>query len=676
MTTCLSWLDALGWRPGFMIDARVAEMYRRAVENDLITPDDALACRDILAIAGWRVADGEADFAVNCLLAGLFSVCNQGSLCLPLDVGTLETEFGRLLATSGDVVDSLPAAGHVAARAASLIDDGLPLFANPDGWDPYPLVTDGRFLWFSRHHVHETGLNAALQRLALTPGGQFVSNTLSGMDLESVVNQVGAGREGRDLNDRQKSAVMKALVKRFVVVSGGPGTGKTRILAALLRAWCLCGAVPGEMLLVAPTGRAGRRMGESISAAIDDAIIGPDEFQVEDIRGLTGSTIHRALGFRPSWNDFRFGPDNPLPHRYVVCDEVSMVDAALMNRLLQAVRPEARVVFLGDRDQLPSVDSGTVLADIIPRGDVSGPMKDSIVMLSQSYRAGGQVLSLAGVANAGDGQRFLDRAGRLADRVPDRDEWGLPGAACVILRPDYRRQGGIGPMLESWVSWIYGCRPEAGSIGRAFEVLAARRLDTRFAPDSEDAVVMNGLFRALETGRILCVLRDGPEGVVGINRAIGRLAGGRDGLFAGCPVLVTRNIAAQGLFNGDVGMVMNDLDGQPVAVFDDGGVFRSFPVQSIPGLEPAFATTVHKSQGSEYGNVLLFLPSRADHPLLVREILYTAMTRAKNNVWIHGTDESIRGAISRKVSRYSGMSPWNRPDPPHDPIHPMPRTGE
>ena len=97
MTKGLSWLDALGWRPGFMIDARVAEMYRRAVENDLITPDDALACRDILAIAGWRVADAEADFAVNCLMAGLFSVCNQGSLCLPLDVGTLETEFGACL---------------------------------------------------------------------------------------------------------------------------------------------------------------------------------------------------------------------------------------------------------------------------------------------------------------------------------------------------------------------------------------------------------------------------------------------------------------------------------------------------------------------------------------------------------------------------------------------------
>ena len=226
-------------------------------------------------------------------------------------------------------------------------------------------------------------------------------------------------------------------------------------------------------------------------------------------------------------------------------------------------------------------------------------------MLSQSYRAGGQVLSLAGVANAGDGQRFLIGPVACRPRSGSR-RWGflVPHG---ILRPDYPRQGGIGPMLES--CFVDGCRPEPALL--VVRGPGARRLDTRFAPGSEDAVVMNGLFRALQMGRILAC-RDG-RGVVGINRAIARLAGGRDGLFAGgrdglfagCPVLVTRNIAAQGLFNGDVGMVMNDLDGQPVAIFDDGVVFRSFPVQSIPGLEPAFATTVHKSQGSEYGNVLL-----------------------------------------------------------------------
>lgn len=661
MTKGLVWLDALRWRPGFQIDDRVVAMYRRAVENDMISPDDALACRDILAVAGWVAGDADTDFAVHCLLAGLFSVCNQGSLCLPVDVATLEFEFSRLLVASGENADPLPSAGLVARHAASLIQGGLPLFANPNGWGPYPLVTDGRFLWFHRNHVHERGLQASLERLVMSSPQSFMASPISGGGLDGVVKQVSAGRDGRDLNEQQKSAVMKALVNRFVVVSGGPGTGKTRILAALLRAWCLCGAVPAEVLLVAPTGRAGRRMGESICAAIDDAIIGSDEFLVESIRGMTGSTIHRALGYRPSSNDFRFGADNPLPHRYVVCDEVSMVDAALMDRLLQAVGPDARVVLLGDRDQLPSVDSGTVLADIIPRGDVSGPMAGPVVMLTESYRAGGQVLSLAGVANSGDGRKFIEKAGRRAELVPGSGDWGRPGAACVILQPGSRGFGGIEPLLASWVSWMYECGSDASAIARMFRKLADERVDTRFQPDSRGLASVVRLFGALEAGRILCVLRDGPEGVVGINRAITRLAGGRGRLFPGCPVLVTRNMNYQNqrLFNGDVGIVMNDIDGQPVAVFGDGGVFHSFPVQSIAGLEPAFATTVHKSQGSEYGNVLLFLPSRADHPLLVREILYTAMTRAKNNVWIHGTDESIKGAISRKVSRYSGMSLWD-----------------
>ncbi len=443
------------------------------------------------------------------------------------------------------------------------------------------------------------------------------------------------GEQGPDL---QRVAAVAAALRSLSVVSGGPGTGKTTTVVRMLALLASQSAEPLRIGLAAPTGKAAARMQEAIRAAraslpVDEAIRAriPDDAR----------TIHRLLGARPESASFRHGPANPLPLDVLVVDEASMVDLALMARIVGALPDAARLVLLGDRDQLASVEAGAVLGDLcgpapgfsdafrarieglvgssLPAGAREGtPLADCVVLLSRSYRFAGDsdIGRLADAVNRGDAERaraLLDAAG-----TPD------------VSRAD-------GPDRELVATAVAGYREYLARVAAV-------------APPAE-------IFAAFRGFRVLCAHRRGPRGAETLNRLVVERLGAHGEWYAGRPVLVTENDYALRLFNGDVGIALPDPDaGGRLRVFFEGeaGTLRRIPPLRLPPHETTYAMTIHKSQGSEFDRVVLVLPPE-DSRLLTRELLYTAITRARSSVLMWGDDLVVRAAVERRLVRSSGL---------------------
>ncbi len=636
-------------------------MYTRAVEQGLVSVADVLTIRDILIRAGGQES---LEPCGHCLLIALFAIVGRGSTCLPLDATRLSKEFAAFCAGEHE---------SMAASAVAMIKSGIPLLRGDGG--PWPLVVSEDRLYFSRVFDSESSLRQRLASLVAAGDSELVCDA---GDLSGIINTASIGAAGgRDLNALQKLALFLALRKRFLVVSGGPGTGKTAILGAIVRAFIQAGVSPSDVLLTAPTGRAARRMGELLDASLNPGAA----VAVEGSPGMPAvHTIHAALGYNPSRGTFRHTEFNPLPYRLVACDEVSMVDVGVMDSLLAAVRDDATVVMLGDRDQLPSVDVGAVLGDLV--GSIQAPqyrsatldaaraagitvdglpvgetaMADRLVLLRDSYRTTGDVLTRAGRVNRGDRRAFVGCEVSVLDRAEDAFDWGAPGAACRVVDNLDRFPGGLDGLLRSWIDWWYSGLSfvARGRTGFFRDVLAAfRGLLIHAEPDASDEAVVIECLSLPARGRILCALRDGSRGAAGVNQAIRQIVGSGSGLYPGCPVMVTRNSRRHNLFNGDTGIALATDCGLR-AWFMSGKRPVSVPVDGDLELVPAHAVTIHKSQGSEYDNVLVILPE-SDSRLLSRELIYTAMTRSRNNAWIVGRQPVIESAIAKRIERYSGI---------------------
>lgn len=429
---------------------------------------------------------------------------------------------------------------------------------------------------------------------------------------------------------RQALAARTAVERSFTVISGGPGTGKTstvvRILALLVEQALARGEHPPRVGLLAPTGKAAARLHEAVTQA-KATLACRDE--VRDAIGVDkASTIHRALGMRPGGTRrFRHDAETPLAMDVVVVDEASMVDLALMVRLFDAIPERARVILLGDKDQLASVEAGAVLGDICGAGFVAPPRAEiaaCIVQLSHSWRYAAEsgIGALARAINAGDADAALAllRDPRVSDvRLAE-------GEATRALWPELR------------TAVVDGFAP-------CFEGSGAERL------------------RALGRFRVVCAHRRGRHGLVALNRAIEALLAERNWIdrrgehYAGLPVLVTQNDYGVRLFNGDLGVVTPHPDDPKRlrAEFpDEHGGTRSVALARLPPHEPVYATSVHKCQGSEMDEVAVVLPPEPS-PLTTRELLYTAVTRARHRVTIYGSADVVRHAVQTRVERASGL---------------------
>jgi exodeoxyribonuclease V alpha subunit len=415
--------------------------------------------------------------------------------------------------------------------------------------------------------------------------------------------------------DFQELAAAKAVANKFTVITGGPGTGKTRTVMRILE---LLFAQPhGETLrvaLAAPTGKAAARMTESVRAVREN---------------LAATTIHRLLGYVPGSPSFRQNAQKPLAADVVIIDEASMVDLALMAKLVVAVPPSARLILLGDRDQLASVEAGSVLADICAAAEEAAPnepLHGSVVHLGRNYRFAetGGIYRASAAINSGNAEAAVTALRSTSD---GEARWHpLPAAARLPDALRARVVEAFGPYLQA---------------GDPVAALAA-----------------------LQNFRLLCALRHGPFGVENLTAVVEEILSGAGLLLAkpgwyGCqPIMITQNDYNLGLFNGDSGVVLPDAeaDGDLRAFFfaSSEGKVRRFLPSRLPAHETAFAITVHKSQGSEFSEVLLVLPAE-DSPVLTRELLYTGLTRAREKVELWSSEAILLAAINRQVSRTSGL---------------------
>ncbi|MGO1166855.1 MAG: exodeoxyribonuclease V subunit alpha [Janibacter sp.] len=419
----------------------------------------------------------------------------------------------------------------------------------------------------------------------------------------------------------QRDAVRAAATQLTTVLAGGPGTGKTSTVAGLLTLLLEQAEASGRrprIALAAPTGKAAARLRESVLGSLAD-LPEPDRLRLgEEIEAVT---VHRLLGWRPdSGNRFRRGRGNPLPHDIVVVDEASMLSLTLTARLLEALRPTARLLLVGDPDQLASVEAGAVLADLVAGyGErEAGP----VVRLRTSHRFGQEIGALAEAV----------RTGR-ADEVMEILAATTPGGAIEHLPVD--------------------------DVLGADEALRPRLLQHALRL-RELALAGHHTAALHELGeqRVLCAHRDGPWGVGPWNDRVERWLGeatdysGRQ--LVGRPLLVTTNDRGLGLYNGDTGVMALRADGRVVGVFGDPTAPLVHAATSLADVDTAHALTIHKSQGSQARSVTVLLPD-ADSRLLTRELLYTAITRAQERVTLVGSEAAIRAAVTRRTQRATGL---------------------
>lgn len=428
----------------------------------------------------------------------------------------------------------------------------------------------------------------------------------------------------------QRAAARAALGRSTTVLTGGPGTGKTTTVAGLLALLAeqhehATGRLP-RMALCAPTGKASARLQEAVDEATER--LEPEDRQ--RVAGVRSSTLHRLLGWRrDSRVRFRHHRGNRLPHDLVVVDETSMVSLTMMARLLEALRPDTRLLLVGDPDQLASVEAGAVLADIV---------------------AGFEAHPDSPVSALRRRHRFGERIGALADALRDGDS----DAAIRAL--------GEGDPRDPEAEVVLVDALEPAAVERFRSGLVDVAVELRRAGEHGDR---DGALAALAGHRLLCAHREGPYGVGGLNRLVERLvsertgAGGYDEWYAGRPVLVTANDHDQLLHNGDMGVTVRDVGDDGVGrlrvVFDLAGGPREFATSRLSGVETVHAMTVHKSQGSQARTVSVVLPE-PDSRLLTRELFYTAVTRAQEQVRVVGTEAAVRAGIDRQVQRASGLA--------------------
>ena len=607
-----------------------------------------------------------------------------GAALASLAVGTGHTAYDPtrpqlvLGMASGNALPGLPDAHEwIAAWHAS------PWVCEPeaDAIAPasFPLVLENGLLYLRRYREYERGLASGLKRLAAQP--------LASVDLVAIQPLFAALFPEAKAGDRQARAAALALVQSLLLITGGPGTGKTSTIARLLLLLIAQADANGSALriaLAAPTGRAADRMSESLHAAIANL----QESSVLQPKWLAAlpqqaSTLHRLLGSRPGSPRFRHHAGQPLPFDVIVVDEASMVDMPLMCKLVDAVADGARLILLGDRDQLPSVEAGDVLAAI---GDAAGDGETLSEALASSLAP---LLSV--VPRRSDVSRETTQVTHDHSEQSDMfDSKDIGSSIATYVAPTAASAAERSPLFGHRVQLLRGYRQSAeldlsplahavreGDADAALDHLRDGRLrgvhfheeaSSPLVSGSRSVLLAHWRAMAAETEpaaalasadhlRLLTALREGPQGASTLNAQIEEALAGaqRETYFHGRLLLVTENSYRHGLFNGDVGICLRQADGNVAVFFPGGGQgVRAFHPAALPAHASAFALTVHKAQGSEFNQAWIVLPQQ-DARTLTRELLYTALTRARNQVHLFAREDILRTLLARKAQRVTGL---------------------
>ena len=646
------------------VDHLTLDLFAEPEPETLAPAPAAATCADVLAtLRDWSeqgllrhldtalarfIAAQDAEAAPELLVATavLVQMEGRGHSCLPL--ATLIADPNAVLAWPADAQDGLNALwARLATRlaqwqyalarsplvrvASSAADQGQPLVLG--GPDDAPLLYLRRYWDYERQVAAQI---TARSTAVLPVDAPEVKRWLDKMFAPAPATF-----------DWQRLACAVALRGRFSVITGGPGTGKTYTVARLLALLFATAPEPERLrvALAAPTGKAAARLKQSIDASLKDlhaSLGGALDLEALVQRVGAARTLHSLLGARPDTRAFAFHHGNPLDIDVLIVDEASMIHLEMMAALLDALPATARVVFLGDKDQLASVEAGAVLGDLcrsaeaghytpetaryalaaagqqlpaacLAAADNALPLAQQTVMLRESRRFGGPIGQLAEAVNTGDSARAL--------ALLQAGEGG-------VLR---LREGTPAPSV-----WQMAVEKAPGRVNyQAFARALAARPALPMAPEVHAAWV-RGVLKAFERFRLLCAVREGDWGVAGLNRAVEKALAAQGAIaprgewYAGRPVMVTRNDAALGVYNGDIGVALpGAAAGAGLRVyFMDGPELRAVGVSRLAHVETAFAMTVHKSQGSEFEHTALVLSAHAGS-VLGRELVYTGITRAR-----------------------------------------------
>ena len=463
-----------------------------------------------------------------------------------------------------------------------------------------PLVLEERQLYLQRYWQYEQQLARKIQQLI----GDKQECTL---DLSLVESYF----PGSLAVDWQKEAAKSALLNAVTLITGGPGTGKTTTVVKILALLQALAERPLSIALAAPTGKAAMRLQESIGHN-KQAL--PCSDAIRDLIPETVQTLHRLLGSRPLSPYFKYNADLCLPYDVVVIDEVSMIDLPLMSKLLSALQVGTRLILLGDKEQLASVETGSVLADLVLA------LPQYTQELKVSYRFTGQIKQFAEAINqqqAEEAWALLNAAGEEVSLLADAD----------LIDYIVAQQLGYLSLIQKGADFV-------------------------------------ACYAAFSTFQVLCAVRKGAYGVLEINRRVAeqlherRLINSSAEWYAGRPIMITQNDATLQLYNGDIGLCLQDAasHGQLRVFFlSPAGAVRKYLPARLPHCETVFAMTIHKSQGSEFDEVLLVLPEKVN-PILTKELLYTGITRAKKTLKIHATQAVFAETLARKIERHSGLA--------------------
>ncbi|OCB30135.1 exodeoxyribonuclease V subunit alpha [Mycobacterium malmoense] len=553
-------------------------LLRTYTEAGVFEPADVHVAQRLTTLAG------EPDERVAVAVALLVRALRGGSVCVDLRAVAAQVDAADLAWPDAD--------GWLAAVRAS------PLLGSPP-----VLRLFGDLLYLDRYWREEEQVCADLLALS-APGAPG--------DVPALERLFPPGY------DEQRAAAQIAVSQAVTVLTGGPGTGKTttvaRLLALLAGQAELGGRPRPRIALAAPTGKAAARLAEAVAAEVRRL----DAADRAPLTGLQATTLHRLLGARPDTSvRFKHNRGNRLPHDVIVVDETSMVSLTMMARLLEAVRPDTRLILVGDPDQLASVEAGAVLADLVDgltaRDDVR------VAALRTPHRFGESIGALAEAIRVGDADRVLGLLRAGGEHIEWLDSDGPADRLRAVLVPHALRVR------------------EAALLGAAEVALAA-----------------------LDEHRLLCAHRQGPYGVSHWNRQVERWLAEETGRpvpsawYAGRPVLVTANDYGLKVYNGDTGVVVAGPDGLRAVIAGAAGTL-DFATSRLTDIETMHAMTIHKSQGSQADEVTVLMPPE-DSRLLTRELFYTAVTRAKARVRVAGSEAAVRAAIERRAVRATGLA--------------------
>ncbi|MBJ2118644.1 MULTISPECIES: exodeoxyribonuclease V subunit alpha [Proteus] len=530
--------------------------------------------------------------------------------------------------------------------------------------DPsFPIILDNEYLYLQRMWSYEEKVAQFFRR-------EQAIVDIDENELIKVLNQLFPATKENQETNWQKVAASVAITSPISIISGGPGTGKTTTVAKILAAFVMLTSNEKPIIqLAAPTGKAAARLTESLGNALAQLNLSEEE---NKWMPKQAQTIHRLLGAQPESQQVRYHKDNPLQLDILVVDEASMVDLPMMARLIDALPLKCHVIFLGDKDQLASVEAGAVLGDIcrfsedgfsqkrfdqinhLTQGELVkstdtipvsqtpvSVVSDSLCLLRKSYRFGEDsgIGQLAFAVNKGQTKTAITLL-KKAEISPQQLE--------IVLEP----QDVSFIALESKESYLLMIQ-DAVNAYREYLTLVSQKA----SPD----IILN----AFNQYRLLCARREGPFGVSGLNdriemllhrqRLIRRPTNSYQSDYIGRPIMIQRNDSTLGLFNGDIGIMLNNDEGEMKAFFQlPDGKLKAIQPSRLPQHETAYVMTVHKSQGSEFTHTALVLPDKFS-PVVSRELLYTALTRAKKKLSLYASESMVRMAIQTRIQRRSGL---------------------